>query len=244
MQVLTVSLSEQLVTDLGVLCDSYKIDIATFIRMAIYHGIRNIDRGYIPVRKKRKKTKKYRIKLPNETLNALEKAINKIKWTSEKTTHQEREFPSGELIEIFILMEIRGFSDLYSYYYSNDMVDESKLFDEHEKIDIHATLPKIFYNKIQEIKDVTGLLETKICNYLIMNTFFDECCHINPKVIVDDSDMINYANELGLNYLKLIMFLNAMVKSNKILLLDDELDKTIGISDNKYTFKKSDDKSN
>ena len=64
MQVLTVSLSEQLVTDLGVLCDSYKIDIATFIRMAIYHGIRNIDRGYIPVRKKKKKRKKIVLNCP------------------------------------------------------------------------------------------------------------------------------------------------------------------------------------
>ena len=118
-------------------------------------------------------------------------------------------------------MEIRKYYFLYDCYCKDDQFDDSKMFDEHEEINIRTSIPHIFYEKISEIEKTTGLSHTQIYKYLIINSLLDEDCHVDAKVIVTDIDMIDYAHELGLSYLKLLMFLNAMVKSNKILFIED-----------------------
>ena len=46
------------------------------------------------------------------------------------------------------------------------------------------TIPIIFYDKLEVIKNRTGLGEKKVCRYLFNNALFDECYKANITTII------------------------------------------------------------
>lgn len=215
----TFSLSNAVLKKLDVFHDCYHIDKATFIRIAIYHGIERIRNGYYPYRnhnlKKLKKTK-YNVVLPEETWELFKIAKEGIKYNLEEP------IPDGEMIEMFIRMEIKGYMAFVNKYLKDDNIDDFEIFGENEEIEITAKIPKIFYDKIQEEVCVTGLGAGKVGKYLITSALLQECCHTSYEMLDTDADLIRYIDACGLDRYKTINLLKNLVKSNKIILLNDK----------------------
>ena len=215
----TFSLSKAVLKKLDVLHDCYNIDRATFIRMAVYHGIERIRNGYYPYRNHNLKTlekQKYNVVLPEETWEILKEAKKAIKYQLEEP------IPDGEMIELFIRMEIKGYVAFTNQYLKDDEADDFEIFGEDEEIRITATIPKVFYDKMQEEICVTGLGAGKVGKYLITSALLQECCHTSYEMIDTDADLIRYIEACGLNTVKTLTLLRNLVHANKIMFLNDK----------------------
>lgn len=225
----TLLLSEALLKKLDVLHDNYYVDKSTFIRMAIYHGLENIKNGYYPYRNmhiKEMHRKKYKVTLPEETWEKLELVKENIKYipydeTPDITMNEIQNIPCGELVEMFVRMEIKAYMEFTNIFLKDDEVDDLELFNENKELTFSVKVPMIFYNKLEDIQNRTGLGEKKVYRYLVNNALFDECYKTNVKAIDTDADLIRYIDILGLNRYKAITLIKTLVQSNKILFLND-----------------------
>lgn len=216
----TFSISKSLLIRLDVLHDSFGINRATFVRMAIYHGLEKIESGYYPYRKKyqrKPEKKKCEIALPEATWEKFRKSMDALRYKLEE------HIPDGEMIELFIKIEIKrheNFKNLYIKDESED-VDDWYLFDEKQHITVKADIPNIFYDKIKEQIKETGLKETQINRYILANGLLQECCHTNFTTIDSDRDLLQYIEAIGLDRYKTITLLKNLIQANKILLIMD-----------------------
>ena len=214
----TFSLSKAVLKKLDVLNDCFNIDRATFIRIAIYHGIERIRNGYYPYRNqnlKKLEKQKYNVVLPVETWEILKEAKKAIKY------QLEEHIPDGEMIEMFIRIEIKGYVAFTNQFLKDDEIDDFEIFGDDEEIKITAKIPKIFYDKIQEEMSVTGLGAGKVGKYLVTSALLQECCYSSCEMIDTDADLIRYIDACGLHRYKTLNLLKNLIKSNKIILLND-----------------------
>ena len=120
-----LSISRIVLSNLQEISDAFKISKSTFIRMAIYHGIEKIQEGYRPYRIPRNDIKqKYNITLPEETWNLFDDAMfliqeeleyidNNTSYKVDKMKHKsEHKFTHGEMIELFLRIEIDKYNEL------------------------------------------------------------------------------------------------------------------------------------
>lgn len=216
----TFRFSEALIKELGILRKAYNIERTTFIRMAIYHGIENINNGYCPYRNhnlKKLNKEKYKISLPKETWNYFIKAMDSIQYKLEE------HIPDGEVIEMFIRMEIKSFLSYQKKIANNDNLDDYKLFEERNNttINITASVPKILYDKFQNEIKRTGSTEKKIGSYIITKALLYEKTRTAFSAIDTDADLIKLIDNYGFNRLKAIEMLKTLIQANKIILLND-----------------------
>ena len=214
---------------MNILHENYYVDKSTFIRVAIYHGLENIKNGHFPYRNihiRELYRKKYKIALPEETWEELEWAKEYIKYvpfneTPDEKMNEIQNIPCGELVEMFIRMEIKAYMEYTNGFLKDDTVDDLALFNENQEISFLVTIPMVFYDKLQNMKKRTGLGEKKICRYLVINALFDECYKSNVKAIDTDADLIRYIDSLGINRYKALTLIKTLVQSNKIIFLND-----------------------
>ena len=204
---------------IDVICDSFCMNRSTFIKMAIYHGIEKINKGYIPYRNhaiKKYSKKKYEIVLPEETWVEFENMMKKIEYKVEE------HIPDGEMIELFIRIEMKRARYLYNLFMKDDDIDDSFLFDEKYPITITATIPNIFMEKICDIEKVTGLQEININRYLVINALLQECCQEHFVTIDSDADLLKHIEMVGLDKYKTLILLRNLIQANKIMLITDK----------------------
>ena len=133
----TLLLTEALLKKLDILHDNYYVNKSTFIRMAIYHGLENIKNGHFPYRNiyiKEMYRKKYKITLPEETWEELEWAKEYIKFvpfdeTPDVNMNEIQNIPCGELVEMFIRMEIKGYMEFTNRFLKDEDADDMELFN-------------------------------------------------------------------------------------------------------------------
>lgn len=215
----TFSITKAVLEKLGVLNDCYHIEKSSFIRMAIYHGIERINNGYYPYRNhnlKKMEKQKYHVTLPEETWNAFEDMKEKAEYKLEE------KIPDGELIEMFIRVEIKGYLEFVNQCYKDDKLDDAMLFEKTTPITVTADIPNILFFKYKNEIESTGLLGGKVGKYLITNALLQECCHTSYEMIDTDADLIRYIDACGLHRYKTLNLLKNLIKSNKIILLNDK----------------------
>lgn len=214
----TFLISNAVLKKLDIIHDCYHLDRATFIRMAIYHGIEQISNGYYPYRNhnlKKMKRQKYNISLPEETWKIFKKAKESLKYKLDE------HIPDGEMIEMFIRIEIKGYVAFVNKYTKDDTIDDSELFDETETVKITATIPNILYRKFEEEIESTGLCKGKVGRYLITNALLRECFASNYEMIDTDADLIRFIVACGLDIHRTITLLKYLMEANKIIFLND-----------------------
>jgi len=224
-------ISKAVLKKLDILHDNFHLDRSTFIRMAVYHGLENIENGYYPYRNlniRRMERKKYKVTLPKSTWHKIDDVLKKINYIPKKNTLEKKmdvlqNIPCGELVEMFIRMEIKGYVDFTNIYIQNDddSIDDYELFNEYETVNITAQIPRLFYDKITDTMDKTGLTEGKVERYLIIKSLFHEYYRTELTAIDTDVDLIRYIDNFGFNRIKAISFLRALAENDKIVFLND-----------------------
>ena len=190
------------------------INKSTIIRMAIIHGIEKVDGGYLPKRNhKELQKKRYPIQLPTETWNLFDSMKENIKYKLDE------HIPEGELIELFIRMEIQKFEKLYRDY--NVYLDEEVGLFADEDTDkksmlIQTYIPKIIYEQMQERQQDTGVLETQLSRYLATNGIVQEFYSDDYHVIESDAELLEEIQTLGLDKLKTFTLFRYLLENNKI----------------------------
>lgn len=217
----TFSLSEAVIRKLDVLNDCYGIDKATFIRMSIYHGLEKMNsktHPFYPYRNhelKKLDKIKYNITLPEETWERFAKTVKAIKY------NLEEHIPDGELIELFIRLEIKKHVLFTDSFLKDDDVDDLELFELGNSIEVTTTIPNIFFRKLQDEMKATGLKQSKIGRYLMANALLQEYMQSSFETVDSDADLLKHIEACGINRYKGVILLRNLINANKIVLLSD-----------------------
>lgn len=223
----TFSVSKTLLEKLNIYKDCTHIDLSTLKCMAVYHGIEMMKHGYYPYRNpnlKEMQKERCEIWLPKETWDEFDIAKDYAEQQRYMNNERLESIPDGELVEMFIRMEIKEFLSLVNEYVNDDDIDDGTLFDGEEDIQvtIKFKLPKILKDELVKEKRVSGLVYGKLYNYFIMNALFKEYTNNRYEVIDSDADLIKFIRAHGLNEGKALFFLKNLVKSQKIRLIYDK----------------------
>ena len=239
---LTGSLCEQLL----VLETRYGVKQNDIIRIAVCHGIQKLKNGYRPYRnfnvaKWRKATGVQKeIYLPASTWEELDK-LAKTGTDYMKTSIQyelEEHIPYGELIEMFIRLEIKGLSaflekiDPSHEEWEDRWMEENihhiqgkvnNLFEK-ETMTVNVTIPAVFKKKWDQIQKDTGLDKDTIGSYLMLQAMFHEYCYCDFTTVDRDADVIPLieANLLGKKKFEVLNVIKILMQANKLIFMDDK----------------------
>lgn len=227
-----LSISRIVLSNLQEISEAFKISKSTFIRIAIYHGIEKIHEGYRPYRIHRNDIKqKYNITLPEETWNLFDDAMFLIQeelentnndntsYRADKMKHKsEHKFTHGEMIELFLRIEIDKYNELVKEIENNDHMDNKMLLEEQERVYFTADIPMVLYDKYCDIKELTGLQDTRIGRYLIIKSLMNEYLQKDYQSIYTDADLLRYIEALGLDKVKALTLISNLIQADKIVL--------------------------
>ena len=237
------TLSETLLIELEELHRCFKINKATFIRMAIYHGIEKLEQGYRPMRKKRNTIKrKYDIYLADDMWNRFDNLLIQIENEIEKSQkllrkpniektedekkqkifyNDEYKLTRSEMIEAFLRIEIDKYATLRKPITKDIDSDDERLLDEHRQINISVEIPNILYDKMCDERDWTGLKETQLCKYYFTSALVNECQQKEFDTISTDADLMLQIEAVGLPVYKTLTLISNLSKSGKIIFRRD-----------------------
>ncbi len=212
----TFSISHILLDNLRQISSFCGINIATISRMAVYHGIERIKNGYVPVRDNHKKTKqKFEIILPEETWAEFSEAMESIKYQLEEHT------PDGEMVEMFLKIELQKFMNLYVEYEkeAEKEAEKGKYYNDKDKAEIstNTEIPRILYDKLERKQKKLGIKQTQLVKYLLLCGSIQEYFLSEIHTIDTDADLLNEISILGLDKVKTITLIRYLIANNRIV---------------------------
>lgn len=208
----TFKLSYGILEKMDDISDYFHINKATLARYAVYHGIERVKNGYIPVRDHHKKQKKkYEISLPEETWFEFLEMMNSIQYKVEE------HIPDGEMIEIFLKIELRKFVNIIEHHESN--VGDDTLYDlsESESFEVQTEIPLLLYKKLKSEQRKLGIMSTQLGKYVLTSGAIQEYVQQDFDTIDTDVDLLNEIDKLGLNKLKALTLIRYLIASNRII---------------------------
>ena len=239
---LTGSLCEQLL----VLETRYGVKQNDIIRIAVCHGIQKLKNGYRPYRnlnvaKWREATGVQKeIYLPAPTWDELDKLAKTGKDYMKTSIQYELEdhIPYGELIEMFIRLEIKGLSaflekiDPSHEEWEDRWMEENicniqgkvnSLFEK-ETMTVNVTIPAVFKKKWDKMQKDTGLDKDTIGSYLMLQAMFHEYCYCDFTTVDRDADLIPLieANTLEKKKFEVLNVIKILMQANKLIFMDDK----------------------
>ncbi len=214
----TFSISYITLDDLKEMKNFYGINKATFSRMAVYHGIKQLKSGYVPVRKKQKGTKrKFDIELPEETWAEFNKAMEIL---GERT---KEHIPDGEMIDIFLNIELKKF---IGYYKKNEEIYEKRMEKENgnlseytQKIDIsvNMNMPELLYEFLEDKRRKINIKQIQLVKYLMLSSSIQEYNSIRFDTLDTDADLINEIEMLRLDRQKALTLIRYLIANERIV---------------------------
>lgn len=208
----TFKLSYGILEKMDDISDYFHINKATLARFAIYHGIERVKNGYIPVRDHHKKQKKkYEISLPEETWLEFFEMMDSIRYKVEE------HIPDGEMIEIFLSIELRKFMNIIEYHESN--VEDDTLYDlsKSELFEVQAEIPSLLYKRLKSEQRKVGIMSTQLGKYILISGAIQEYVQQDFDTVDTDVDLLNEIDKLGLNKLKALTLIRYLIASNRII---------------------------
>jgi len=208
----TFSISHILLDNLRQISSFCGINIATISRMAVYHGIERIKNGYVPVRDNHKKTKqKFEITLPEETWAEFSEAMESIKY------QLEEHIPDGEMVEMFLNIELQKFMNLYDEYEKE--AEKGKYYNDEDKAKISANteIPILLYDKLERKQKKLGIKQTQLAKYLLLCGGIQEYFLSEVHTINTDVDLLNEISILGLDKVKALTLIRYLIANNRIV---------------------------
>lgn len=208
----TFSISHILLDNLRQISSFCGINIATISRMAVYHGIERIKSGYVPIRDNHKESKqKFEIILPEETWAEFSEAMESIKY------QLEEHIPDGEMVEMFLKIELQKFMNLYDEYEKeaekgNYYKDKNKA-----KIFTNTEIPILLYDKLERKQKKLGIKQTQLVKYLLLSGSIQEYFLSEVHTIDTDADLLNEISILGLDKVKTITLVRYLIANNRIV---------------------------
>lgn len=208
----TFSISHITLDNLKEMSSFFKINVATLSRMAVYYGIKILESNYVPVRNKGKKIKrKVEIILPEETWAEFSKAMDILKYRSEEY------IPEGEMIEIFLNIELRKFLDFYNEYEKKAEESIKYEYNETKEISVNVEMPILLYKKLEDECNKVKIKRTQLGKYLMLNSSIQEYFSIKYDTLDTDVDLLNEIKFLGLNRQKTLTLLRYLIANKRIV---------------------------
>lgn len=234
----TFSITNTVIMELERLNQLYDINKATFIRMAVYHGIEMIKRGYRPFRPQNYKvTKRYDISLPMKVWYEFDNIVDEIqeevkeslqlqkKPEIEKTEEErnrrklepDNKLTRNEIIESFIRIEISKYSQLLRDILNDIDAPDEELLDNYKTVSIDVKIPGVLYNKLCNEHERTGLAEAQLCKYHLLGDLVNDCQYKKFDTIYTDADVAINIEALGLPLYKTLTLITNLVQSGKFV---------------------------
>ena len=207
-----ISISGILHDDVTDLAKSFHIDQATIYKMAIIHGIKQLDNKYIPKEnKKRDITQQVEICLPQriwDDFDSLKQsAAEELEQLNKESNCKYPSVPEGKLIELFINSEVRNLKRAKKHLNTSD---------ETTNISVRLDISKCLYDELQFFKEDANLSNSQMYKYLLVNGFISVCSTPDFNLLETDTDLYNEIKKLGLSWLKTITLLQYLLQSNRI----------------------------
>lgn len=215
------NIQEETLDNLEYVCKVFKITKETFMRIAIYHGIRRMINGYRPKRLSETGSKrKQKITMPNEAWTALDNVLNK---TGSK-------YPVGKLINTFINIELQQFiyytdpeayCNIYEIYKDKtDNMDNAETAkskqDRTIKKDISVDIPEELFNEVCLLESFAGIRADQAWRFFLNRGLLDEHYSTQIDTIQSDEDLLEEIDILGLNRQKTFTLLSYLLKNKRI----------------------------
>lgn len=183
-----VTINADMFTKIENIKDYLGIDKSTIVSMAVYHGIQNMQSGYVPKESlriaKEEKRKKMEIGLPKEIWKDFDKYCKALK------------IPMWELVEILLKVEYIKYRDIIEKLKG---CNSGHLSSDNEKISIYTNVPRPIYNKIIEKEQKLNLAYTQYIKYLFLNAVIEEEKNSLCDAIYFDADTIEIVERLKMN---------------------------------------------
>lgn len=183
----TFTVSENTIMDLKDVSKYYHIDIQTIKQFAVIHGIERLKNGYRPYRNKQKRSKrKTEIMLPDETWGELSRQLDKIEYGFEE------HIPDGEMIEIFINIELKRFLHIKEdYEKSLDESEEQYNTKSVYPISVSYDVPEFIYDHLKNKQEMMGISDSLMGEHLLLSGICSEYEGTNFDTIDTDADLLN-----------------------------------------------------
>ena len=212
MQKRTFTISHIVLDDLHQVSEHFHINVATIARLGILHGIEKIQNGYRPIRDHRKKIKrKFEVSLPEKTWMLFENEMQRI------TYEIEEHIPNGEMIELFIRIELQKFM---LFYEEQDIQEERGVnyqLDDANIISVNCEIPSLLYDKIQEKKEKISIKDTQLAKYLMTCGVIQEYGLQHFDTLETDADLLKEIQVLGLDRVKAITLIRYLIANDRIV---------------------------
>lgn len=217
MQKRTFSISHITLEKLYEISEVFHINKATLARIAIYHGMEKVKNGYLPVRNHHKKHKeKYEISLPEVTWREFGIMMNDIEY--KLVEH----IPDGEMIEIFMEIELKKFANILDEYEKKLDADNLYSPSDYEAVTINAEIPILLFEKLQNTQESIGIKQTQLGKYITVCGAIHEYTQQEFDTIDTDLDLLNEIQVLGLDRIKTLTLIRYLIKNNRIVWKDRE----------------------
>lgn len=237
MQKRTFKISQIVLETLDIVSKRFHINKATLARMAVYHGIERVrmrkvenretgryeeNYGYLPVRDHHLKHKiKFSITLPEETWIEFFVVMDKIEEGLETHMNDREHIPHGEMIELFLKIELRKFKLLLDEYEEKKEeetdYDNFYRYNENETMNMDIDIPVLLYDEMKMKQERIGIKHTQMGKYLGISACIHEHFRQDFDTIDTDVDLLREIDILGLDRLKTMTLLRYLIESNRIV---------------------------
>lgn len=212
MQKRTFTISHTLLEKLYDVSEGFHINKATLARVAVYHGMERIKNGYLPIRNHHKKHKeKFEISLPEETWVQFGMLMDDIEYKLDE------HIPDGELIEIFLEIELRKFKNMLDEYEKKLNEDNLYSFSDCKTMSINAEIPVMIYDKLQVKQEQIGIKQTQLGKYIIACGAIQEYTQQGFDTLDTDADLLDEIQILGLDRMKALTLIRYLIANNRII---------------------------
>ncbi len=208
----TFNISHIVLDNLRQISEDLNINIATLARFAILHGIERIQNGYRPTRDHHPKIKrKFEILLPEETWIKFEKLMQDVAYQIEE------HIPDGEMIELFIKIELQKFMYIYE---EQDKLSNNGIiykFSNTDTISVDCQIPTLLYDKLIDKKEKIGIKETQLAKYVTLCGTMQEYGLQHFDTLDTDADLLKEIEKLSLDRVKTLTLIRYLIANNRII---------------------------
>ena len=222
MRKLTVKIDDRLVERVGEVIRKLGVTKKIIYKMAILHGIKMVNNGYVPIYRPERKTTltTIEIELTDEIYNELheEKTClsEYVKYNTdippiavseiEEKIYKEK-ITLGQLVERMIEAEIKLLEET---------IRKREFNEENSKIFNSLMIPSAYIDEVKDIAEMSGLYEEEVYSYIIIRGISEEIQLTNFDLLGTDAELLYLIDILGLDKIKTMTLLNYMIKSNRL----------------------------
>lgn len=194
METRRLKISERIQEDLSVVEESFGVSQHLIEGMAVYHGIENIIKGFVP--------KFVGRKVKEENRSELSISLSSDLWNDFEICRKKYKLPSWEFMEILLNVELDRYRKLF---------EEIEEKEEEEKVIIKPSA--IVPERSRYIQERIGIDEEQLREYYWVNGIIEEERNCIGKYFVPfDADIIEEIEKLNLNPVKAATFAAFIIK--------------------------------